>query len=252
MTLYPLVGALTSVAIVSLLSLIGALLWSCKDSFLRKATLILVGLSTGAMFGDAFIHLIPEAFEEAASIEVVSVTILAGILVFFIFEKFLHWHHYHDNDEKSHDHSPHLSPMILVSDALHNLIDGIVIVSGFLLGFEVGVATTIAVILHELPQEIGDFGLLVYGGMSKGKALLWNFVSALTSFVGVGIGFLLSSIIEDSLPYMAAFAAGSFIYIAGSDLVPELHKHKSAKVAVIQLLAMIFGSALMFVLLFLE
>jgi len=244
--------SLISVFLVSLFSLVGVFTLSLSEAKTKKLIFVLVSLSVGALFGDAFIHLIPEALEEAGNPVLVSLAILGGIIFFFILEKFFRWHHVHNHNECDHeDESPkHIGSLVLVSDGAHNLIDGILIGASYMISIEVGVATTIAVILHEIPQEMGDFGLLIHAGYSKAKALFWNLVSALTAFIGVFIGIYATNSIESIGPILASVAAGGFIYIAGSDLVPELHKTKEVKKSIIQLVAILTGITLMVGLLF--
>ncbi len=249
--------AIGSVILVSLASLLGASFLAIRDARLKPLIFFLVSLSVGALFGDAFLHLVPEAFEEAGSSLLVSLAILSGIVLFFILEKFVHWHHYHEEDEVEHSlHSggagSRLSVMVLIGDALHNFIDGIVIGVSFLVSPAVGVATTLAVLVHEIPQEIGDFALLVHSGMSKRRALFANFASALISVLGVLLALWVGESVASALPLLLAVAAGGFVYIAGSDLVPELHKTTSTGKSLIQLVAILVGIALMAGLLFLE
>ena len=243
-----------SVLLVSLISLIGIVTLSIQTERLKKALFILVSLATGALLGDAIIHLIPEAFEKSSSPISISFSIILGMLMFFVLEKFLRWHHFHNDEEFSSEHS-HVHPvghLVIVSDGVHNLIDGIVIGTSYFISIEVGVATTLAVILHEIPQEIGDFGLLLHAGFSRTKALLANFASALLAFVGVGIAYAVGSQSEQFIPLIGAFAAGNFLYIAGSDLVPELHKTTGIRHSLVQLVAILFGIGIMALLLFLE
>ncbi len=244
--------SLISVALVSLFSLVGAFTISISEKKLKSIIFVLVSLSVGALFGDAFIHLIPEAIEQAQNPLVVPLSILTGILFFFVLEKFLHWHHVHNHNECVHesDTPKHVGHLVLVSDGIHNLIDGILIGASYMISIEVGIATTIAVILHEIPQELGDFGILIHSGFSRIKALAWNLISALTSFIGVFIGISLPLLTNSAGPVLAGVAAGGFIYIAGSDLVPELHKTKEVKKSIIQLIAIFTGIALMLGLLF--
>ncbi len=249
---------LLAVAGVSAVSLIGAATLSWKESFLRRTLFILVSLAAGALLGDALIHLIPESFEGLGASRA-ALLVLLGMLLFFILEKFLHWHHHHTSEEgREHtDLSPSsasvhpLGSLVLISDGLHNFIDGVLIGASFLVGTEVGIATTVAVILHEIPQEIGDFGILLHAGFARRRALFMNFLSSLAAIAGALAVFAVSSV-ESILPVMLALGAGSFLYIASSDLVPELHKTKNPWASVLQLLAMVAGGATMYLLLFLE
>lgn len=244
--------SIVSVLIVSLVSLVGVFTLSIKPGFLKKYIFILISLAVGALLGDALIHLIPESFEEIANPTHVSLAVIAGILVFFILEKFLHWHHHaHGEDEVETIHTT--GKMILVSDGVHNLIDGLIIGASFLVSTEIGIATTLAVLLHEIPQEIGDFGVLIHAGYSRAKALWFNFLSALTAVVGVVITFLLSNSSELLTMWLVPVAAGGFIYIALSDLIPELHKTEHNVLhSILQLSAVIIGIGAMALLLVLE
>lgn len=242
------VYALFSVFAVSLLSFIGIVTLSLKDKVLKKILLFLVSFSAGALFGGAFIHLLPEAVAEYGFTTMLSLSLLSGIFTFFILEKFIHWRHCHIPTSEEHPHP--FAFMNLVGDALHNLIDGLVIGSAYLLSIPVGMAATIAVILHEIPQEIGDFGVLIHGGFSKSKALLFNFLTALTSILGVVIALLLNGYIGNISYYLVPFAAGGFIYIAGSDLIPELKKVTSLRSAFTQLFGLVLGVGIMVTLVF--
>lgn len=218
---------LISIIITSLVSFIGGLLFIISKDKLKKVLPYLVSLSVGALIGDALIHLLPEAFAGGDG-GIVGIFALGGFFAFLLLEHALHWHHSHDGDEESHDHGNHISTLVTVADGVHNFIDGIIIAIGFTLGTEVGIATTIAVILHEIPQEIGDIGLLIYGGWSKAKALFYNFISAcmaILGFLSVYIFDNYTDLFESNLPYFLAMAAGGFIYIASADLIPELKKN---------------------------
>lgn len=247
--------SLLAVGLVSIISLIGIIGLAWKEGMLRRALFVLVSVAAGALFGDAFIHLIPEAFEGAPNPLLISFVILGGVLTFFVLEKFLRWHHTHSDEGLAAEEHMRIHPvghLVLASDGLHNLVDGIAIGAAFMISTEVGIATTIAILLHEIPQEIGDFALLIHAGFSRAKALLFNFVSALSAFAGVGIAFWLGSSFASAAPLIAAFAAGNFIYIAGSDLVPELHKTTDARRSLIQLVAILGGLLVMALLLVLE
>lgn len=256
--------ALLSVFIVSLISLVGIFTLSLNESLLRKYIFLLTSLAVGALFGDAFVHLIPQAFEQSTNPSLISLALLLGIITFFVLEKFLHWHH-HTNEEETHKHEHEqlldenhahkmkpLGVLVLTSDSVHNFIDGVVIGVSYLVSVEVGIATTIAVILHEIPQEISDFGLLLHAGFSRMRAIFLNFATALFAVLGTMIALSLQTISGEVLALIAAFAAGNFIYIAGSDLVPELHKTVSLRRSLIQFVAVITGIALMFALLLFE
>jgi len=212
-----------------------------------------VSFSVGGLFGDALIHLIPEAMKEAGGFELnMSLCILFGLISSFIMEKFLQWRHCHIPTSTEHPHP--FAYMNLFGDALHNFIDGLLIAGSYLAtgSLQVGIATTLAVIFHEIPQEIGDFGVLVYGGFSRSKALLFNFLSAITAIIGALVFLSLSPYIREYTIYLLPFAAGEFIYIAGSDLVPELHKETNPSKSTLQLIALIFGLVVIFLLVFFE
>ena len=236
-----------SVLAISAISFSGLLALSMKERFLRKYVFVLVSLAVGALFGDAFLHLIPESFE-GLNQATAGILIIAGILIFFGLEKFLHWHHH---NEENHT-ALHTGKMILVSDGLHNFIDGAIIAASYFAGPGVGIATTIAIILHEIPQEIGDFGVLLHSGYKVKKALFYNFISALLAILGAGLALLLNEFVQTLILYFIPIAAGGFIYIAGSDLVPELHKTKSAGHSMAQFGAIILGVTAMIILLFAE
>ena len=237
-----------SVIIISLISFSGLFALSIKEQILRKYIFVLVSLATGALFGDAFIHLIPGSFEKIKNGSFVGILVILGIIIFFILEKYLHWHHHEDDELKTH----HTGKMVLISDGLHNLIDGMVIAVSFLAGTEIGIATTLAVILHEIPQEIGDFGILLNSGYTIKRALFLNFLSAILAILGSMVALLIYGASENIIQFLIPVAAGGFIYIAGSDLVPELHKTKNIRHSFIQLIAIIFGVVAMILLLLTE
>lgn len=254
---------LLSVFAVSLISLFGALTLSFQKEFLQKILFVLVGLAAGALFGDAFLHLIPEAFEHVENWVIISLLVLAGILTFFVLEKFLHWHHHHGVEsveechtlEQMENYKGKIKPLgvlVLTSDSVHNLVDGVIIAASFFISIEVGIATAIAVALHEIPQEIADFGLLVHSGMSRLKALTWNFATALFAVLGASLTILFGVFLESYIFHIGAFAAGAFIYIAGSDLVPEIHKTRNLKKSAIQFASIIVGILIMLSLVALE
>lgn len=239
--------SIISVLVVSLISLIGVITLSLSDRILRKTLLFLVSFAAGSLFGGAFIHLIPEAVEDGCS-TCVSIYVLLGILIFFVLEKFIHWRHCHIPTSKHHPHP--LGIMNLVGDGFHNLIDGLIIGGSYLVSIPLGFTTTIAIILHEVPQEIGDFGILLHAGFSKAKALFFNFLSALTAVIGAVAAILIGSRLGGFTDFLVPFTAGGFIYIAGSDLIPELQKECAPSKSFFQLIALVLGIGVMVALTF--
>ena len=243
--------SLVSVVIVSLISLIGVLTLPLKEESLRKILLYFVSFSAGGLFGDAFIHLIPQAVEGSGFGAGVSLSILSGIIASFIVERFLQWRHCHIPTSEEHPHP--LAYMNLFGDAVHNFIDGLIVGGSYVASIQLGVASTLAVVFHEVPQEIGDFGVLTYGGFNRSKALLFNFLTALTAVFGALVALSLGNIIQDFIYFLIPFAAGNFIYIAGSDLIPELRKEEPKPLkSALQLAAFVLGVLIMFSLLYLE
>lgn len=243
-------ATLASVLLISLISFVGAITLVLNKTLLHKSIFILVSLAVGALLGDVFIHIIPEAYEEIGNSTLVSFAIIFGILLFFILEKVLHWHHHTTEHAEEHEHP--IGRLMLVSDGVHNFIDGLIIAAGYMVSIEVGIATTIAVVLHEIPQEIGNFGVLLHAGYTKAKALWFNFLSALTAIAGAVVALLLGSITEQFALWLLPIAAGGFIYVALSDLIPELHKSNRARQGIVQVIAIIIGVAAMAALLALE
>jgi zinc and cadmium transporter len=232
-----------SVFIVSLISLIGVFTLSFDQKKLYKFLIYFVSLSAGTLMGDAFIHLIPESFKEGGGGITVSLSILLGILVFFLLEKVLHWRHCHE--EPCEDHPHPFSYIILFGDSLHNFIDGTIIAASFIISIPIGIATTVAVVFHEIPHEIGNFGSLIYGGFSRKKAILYNFFSALFAILGAIIVLAINTNINIT-QFLIPFAAGGFVYVAGTDLIPELHKHNDTNHGIFQVLTFVLGIAIMF------
>ena len=241
---------ITSVFIISLISLVGVFSLSINQKKLYKVLIYLVSFSAGTLMGDAFLHLIPEAFESGEGTIKISFSILSGILVFFLIEKIIRWRHCHEEPCEQHPHP--FSYVILVGDSIHNFIDGMIIATSFLVSVPLGIATTTAVVFHEIPQEIGDFASLVYAGFSRSKALFFNFLTALTAVFGAIVILAINLNVADLTVFLVPFAAGGFIYIAGTDLIPELHKHRGIKASFWQTIAFVLGIILMASLLFLE
>ena len=230
-----------STFIISLISFIGIFTLALKDKFLDKIVLLLVSLSAGALMGGAFIHLLPESVELSGGLDVF-LFVLVGFALFFLIEKVLHWRHCHKGECKVHT----FTYMNLIGDSIHNFIDGLIMATSFVISIPLGMTTTMAIALHEIPQEIGDFGVLIYGGFTKKKALVLNFLTALTAVLGGLIGFFISNMIENVKLFILPFAAGGFLYIAASDLIPEIRKETSLKKSMIYFGIFILGIFIMY------
>ncbi|MDP3975289.1 MAG: ZIP family metal transporter [bacterium] len=253
----PLLYTLISTLVVSAMSVVGIATLMINRKLLEKMLLLFISLSAGALLGDVFFHLLPELIHDQGSLSLAaSALILAGIIGFFILEQFLIWHHHHqvetpeDHSQHHHKHSLSIGTMNLVGDAFHNLLDGMIIATGYLISPVVGVSTTLAVLLHEIPQEIGDFGVLIHSGYSVKKALFFNFITAVFAVLGALITFAIGSFTDDLMSILIPLTAGGFIYIACSDLIPELKKEHKTGRAFQQLMALLAGIMIMFGILF--
>jgi zinc and cadmium transporter len=235
---------------VSLLSLLGIAFVSVSEKRLKKVIFVMVSLAVGSLFGDAFIHLLPESFEKFDAKVEASLYILIGIFLFFILEKFLLWRHQHTLEANNPIHP--VGYMNLFADGVHNLIDGMIIGASYLVSLPVGIATTTAVIFHEIPHELGNFFVLLYAGFTKRKAILFNFITGVFAMLGTVIALLVGARVENFALLMLPLAAGGFIYIAGSDLVPELNKEVELSKSIVQLVAITTGVGLMLLLTLLE
>jgi zinc and cadmium transporter len=236
-----LIQILVATLAISLISFVGILTFFLRENLLNRALLVLVALSAGALLGGAFLHLIPETIGQVGASLDIFLYLLFGFCLFFILEQFLQWRHQHT---VSHGVKP-FSYLILVSDGVHNFIDGLIIAASFVSSYHLGIVTTLAVALHEIPQELGDFGVLVYGGFSKTRALIFNFISAMTAIAGGVVGYFASSILHDSIVYLLPFAAGNFIYIAAADLIPEIKHRVSLGRSVIHFCVFLAGIGIM-------
>lgn len=226
---------------VSLISLVGIFALTLKDEFLKKILVLLIGFSAGGLLGAAFLHILPEALEQSRSQNVFLLVIL-GFIAFFILERYFHWRHCHQ--ENCHIHP--FTYLNLFGDAIHNFTDGLVIGASFAVNIHFGVVTTLVIIMHEIPQEIGDFGVLIYGGFTKTRALFFNFMIALTCVLGAAIGYPLSQNIKQFSLYLLPMVAGGFIYIAACDLIPEIHRQSGSKRINLSIAAFICGIIFVF------
>jgi zinc and cadmium transporter len=240
---------LLSVIVVSVLSLIGISLFSLSHKAFHEIVSGLVALAVGALFGDAFLHLLPDAYQGNGSHSQASLFIIAGILLFFALENFLHWRHQHsDEHEKIHPYGY----LNIIADMTHNFIDGLIIGASYLVGMKLGVATSLAVMFHEIPHEFSNFGILVRSGFTKRRALFLNFLTALTALAGGVIAWWVGGRMEGFIQVLIPLTAGGFIYIAGSDLVPQLHQDVKTLRALVQFLAILAGVGIMYLVKLLE
>ncbi|OGH88090.1 MAG: hypothetical protein A3J93_05550 [Candidatus Magasanikbacteria bacterium RIFOXYC2_FULL_42_28] len=241
---------LASVLIISIVSLVGIVFVGLSDEKLKKILIYMVSFSAGALFADVFIHLLPETTDTNGKL-FTPLILIGGLVVSFALEKIIHWHHCHL--PHGHDHAHPFAIMNLVGDTLHNFIDGMIIAASYLVSIPAGIATTVAVVFHEIPQEIGDFGVLLHGGFSKKKAILMNLITALSAIVGAIIVLVIGTSSEHLTAWLIPFAAGNFIYIAGSDLIPQLHKEEPGiKSALWQLTWFCLGVAIIAALILVE
>jgi len=232
-----------STIIVSLISLVGIFTIAVRDNLLKKMTVFMVSLSAGTLLGDSLLHLMPEAIEKNDGSFYVWLWLLGGIIIFFVLEKVISWRHCHESDCENHIHR--MGPMNLLGDCVHNFIDGLIIAVSFLASAPLGVATTLAIIIHEIPQEIGDFGILIHSGYTKTKALYMNFLTAMLSILGAVVGIIAGGRSENFIGYITPLAAGGFIYIATADIIPELHKENGVSKSLKQLSCIIIGIGIM-------
>ena len=232
-----------STVVVSLISFIGILTLILKKKTVDEILWIFVAISAGAMIGSAFFHLIPEALEKINT-NSIFIFIIIGFTFFFLIEKILFWHHCHTS--KKHAHT--FAYMNLIGDGFHNFIDGLIIAASFIVDFNLGIITTFAIIMHEIPQEIGDFGVLLYGGFKASTALLFNFITALTAVLGGVLGYYLSNYVSQYVMFLLAFAAGGFIYIGASDLLPEIKNERNTNKSILGFIIFLLGIAIIFLL----
>ena len=210
----------------SVVSLIGGVLLLWREKFALKISHFLSAFAAGTLLGTAFLDLLPEASESAGEVNIFFWAVL-GILTFFLLERFIH-HHGHGSEQEA---KKSVVPLIVVGDTVHNFVDGVAIAATFLISVPLGIVTTLAVAAHEIPQEIGDFGLLLNSGMKAGRVLLINLFSSLTALLGAVLTYLYRDNLEGFLPLILSVTAGFFIYIALANLVPEIHNNDNQKVA---------------------
>ena len=234
---------LISVTIVSLLSLLGLAAFPFGEEKIKKFLIWAVAFAGGTLLGDAFLHLIPEAYADGNGVGI-SFSILGGMLAFFVLEKFIHWHHCHEISCEQHNTA--FSYVIIIGDGAHNFIDGMIIAASYMVSIPIGIATTMAVVFHEIPHEIGDFASMLYGGFSKFKALWYNFLAGIVAIFGALLVLIVGSAFANLTYFLIPFAAGGFIYVASADIIPELHKSTKVSHSFLQLLFIMAGIAIMY------
>ena len=236
----PLLWIVGSSILMCVLALIGATTLSLNEKALQRLLLPLVALSAGSLLGGAFFHMIPESIEKTGADLSVYIYVVAGFTFFLLLEQLLHWHHCHRDETECNKPQTYL---ILIGDGIHNFIGGIAVAGTFLIDIRLGISTWLAAAAHEVPQEIGDFGVLLNGGWSRKKALLFNLLSSSTFLLGGLLTYLLS--FNDWIYYLIPFAAGNFIYIGASDLIPEVNKHRNFSNSILHFICFCIGISIL-------
>jgi zinc and cadmium transporter len=234
---------LTSTILVSLISLIGVITILFKKDFFKKILAMSVAFAAGSMLGASFFDILPESLKILG--KNTFFYILTGILIFFIVERYIHWHHCH----RYHEQHAKIQPSVylnLIGDGVHNFIDGTIIAASFLTNLQVGIISTIAIASHEIPQEIGDFGILIKGGLKPRKVLFFNLLSALLSVIGGLITIFSANIFQNIIPILLSIAGGGFIYLSLVDIVPDLHKEIKTQTIILEGLSLFIGILTMF------
>lgn len=237
-----LVWIVVSGILMSLIALVGSITLVMKPATLNRCLLPLVAFAAGSLIGGALFHMVPAAVHEMGNSIILYIWIVAGFLVFLALEQFLNWHH-------SHTHGPEdpqpLTYLILIADGLHNFIGGMFVAASFLVDTRLGIVAWLTAAAHEIPQELGDFAILVHGGWSKSRALLFNFASALTFLVGGLVAYMASAKVD--VVFLVPFAAGNFLYIAAADLIPEIKKSREVKTNLLHFVTFTLGIAVLLV-----
>jgi zinc and cadmium transporter len=226
--------------LMSAIALVGAVTMTLSERTRERLILPLVAFSAGSLLGGALLHMIPESIERSHGAHSTYLWILFGFTTFFALEQFLHWHHWHDD---ATDRKSPLSHLMVAGDSLHNFLGGVAVAAAFLVDVSLGITTWIVAAAHEVPQELGKYGVLLHGGWSKGRALLVSVSSSLTFLVG-GV-FTYAASVQADVAFLVPFAAGNFLYIAASDLVPEVNKHHSIRINLLHFCSFVAGIALL-------
>lgn len=241
-------STLTYILVFSFIGSIGALIGGvillAKEKIALKISHFLASFAAGILLGTAFFDLLPEALEQGEKNKTdVLFWALFGIILFFLIERFIHWFHHHEEHHDHEEKSKSTLPLIIIGDTVHNFIDGVVIAATFMININLGIVTTLGVFAHEVPQEIGDFGLMLHKGMNKKKIILVNVLSAAVSLVAAILTYALGDFLKGTIPIFLGITAGFFIYIAASDLIPEIHYENRKGFAVTESILLIVGAA---------
>lgn len=236
--MHPYLFSFLAVLLVSFTSFVGAFALVISENKLRRFLHYFISFSVGALLGEVFLHLLPEMGRQALSVSQ-GAYILLGVFIFLILEKIIRWHHNHDGEHEESVHA--VAWLTLIGDGLHNVLDGMLIGASFLIDAHLGIATTVAVLFHEIPHELGDFMVLLHGGMKASRALWYNFLSALTSVVGLLIVWLFTAKVTQAPDILLGIGAASFLYIAMADLIPELNRERSIKRSIGQSVFLVVG-----------
>jgi zinc and cadmium transporter len=234
--------------LMSVIALSGSITLILKEKTLKKILLPLVAFAAGSLIGGALFHMLPIAIKQINNTHLVFLFVAFGLVVFLALEQFMHWHHCH---RATINHKEPATYLILIADGLHNFLGGLAVGGVFLVDIQLGITAWFAAAMHEIPQELGDFAVLVNGGWKKGKALLFNLISGLTFLVGGIVVYFASTQFDVNTDYLIAFGAGNFIYIAASDLIPQINKEESLKNNLIHYGAFIAGLTLLYFLILL-
>lgn len=236
----------------SLLALVGGVFLLTRKKLSHAVTHGLSAFAAGALLGAAFLDLLPEAFHHFEEMGIQDVErpvlfyTLVGVLLFFLLERFIHWFHHHHHHHEGEELKP-IVPLIVFGDGVHNFLDGVVIAATFMVDIRLGMITTLAIVAHELPQEIGDFGILLHEGVKKSKVFLYNLYSQLTAVIGGVLTFFIGSTLEGIMPLLIAVTSGFFIYIALTDLIPDIHSENKKGFALVETALLFLGIALIWV-----
>lgn len=226
----------------SIAALIGGVVLLANEKFALKISHFLASFAAGVLLGAAFFDLLPEAAHEGEKLGInIFFWALTGILIFFLLERAIHWFHHHEEFHEHEKETKATLPLIIIGDTVHNFVDGVVIAATFMVSPPLGIVTALSVAAHEIPQEVGDFGLMLHKGLKRKRIIIVNILSAAVAFAGALLTYSLGNVLEPHLPILLALTAGFFIYIASSDLIPEIHHEKRRKHALFETGLLLLG-----------